>query len=64
MNPNNSIRRLSSLGEPPRGDSQDQTSNWRRGQCFVVMRGILGILGDVGVVGTKIGKLSRATTPF
>lgn len=62
--PNNSIRRLSSVVEPPRGDSQDRTSNLRHSQCFVVMLGILGILGGVGVVDTKIGNWSRATTPI
>lgn len=56
--PNNSLRRLSPLVEPPRGDSQDQTSNPRRGQCFVPM---LTVLGDVGGVGTRIGNWSRAT---
>ena len=53
MHPNNSIKRMPSLFEPPLGDSQDQTSNPRRGQCFVVMFSILGMLGDVGVVGYK-----------
>lgn len=62
MHPNNSMRRMPALVEPPLGDSQDQTSNPRRGQCFVLMLSILGMLGDVGVVGTRIGNPSRATT--